>query len=179
MGILFAPHGIRVTPAIAQCERIAVPVIVGIIKPTILFPVSVLSELSAAQLEAVLVHELAHLSRWDHVANLVPAAKVAERLDTTIWAVRGWEENRYMPKVQHIRRIIVFLGRVPKEIQPRTPADQMKLYRGILGLEQKELAALLGVADTSISRWENGKYPPPDEYLEKLKSLADIAQFTR
>ena len=35
----------------------------------------------------------------------------------------------------------------------------MKLFRGILGLEQKELAGLLGVADTSISRWENGKYP--------------------
>lgn len=53
----------------------------------------------------------------------------------------------------------MFMGYVPEEIQPRTPADQMKLFRGILGLEQKELAGLLGVADTSISRWENGKYP--------------------
>ena len=84
-----------------------------------------------------------------------------------------------MPKVQHIRKIIEFLGYVPEEIQLRTPADQIKLFRGILGLEQKDLADLLGVADTSISRWENGKYPPPDEYLEKLKSLAAVEQFRR
>ena len=119
-----------------------------------------------------------HLKRRRQELGLTQR-QLAERLDSTIWAVRGWEENKYMPKVHHIRKIIMFLGYVPEEIQPRTPAEQMKLSRGILGLEQKELADLLGVADTSISRWENGKYPPPDEYLEKLKSLANIEQFTR
>ena len=119
-----------------------------------------------------------HLKRRRQSLGLTQS-QLAERLDTTIWAVRGWEENRYIPKVHHIRRIIEFLGYVPEEIQPRTPADQMKLSRGILGLEQKELADLLGVADTSISRWENGKYPPPDEFLEKLKLLTSTEELIR
>ena len=66
-----------------------------------------------------------------------------------------------------------------RKSSPGTLLIRVKLSRGILGLEQKELADLLGVADTSISRWENGRYLPPDEYLEKLKCLARIEQLTR
>ncbi len=63
--------GLHVAPSIAQCRRIAVPIIAGVIKPTILLPLCILSELSPTQIEAVLAHELAHIRRWDHVANLV------------------------------------------------------------------------------------------------------------
>ncbi len=63
--------GLRVAPAIAKCERVAAPIIVGVFKPTILLPVAILSELSPSQIEAILTHELAHIRRWDHVANLL------------------------------------------------------------------------------------------------------------
>ena len=66
-----------------------------------------------------------------------------------------------------------------RKSSPGTLLIRVKLSRGILGLEQKELADLLGVADTSISRWENGKYPPPDEYLEKVRELVTIHGFIR
>ena len=66
-----AELGLRVSPAIAKCERVAAPIIVGVFKPTILLPVAILSELSPSQIEAILTHELAHIRRWDHVANLV------------------------------------------------------------------------------------------------------------
>ena len=63
--------GMRVVPTIAKCERVAAPIIVGVFKPTILLPVAILSELSPSQIEAILTHELAHIRRWDHVANLL------------------------------------------------------------------------------------------------------------
>ncbi len=50
---------------------VKVPMMVGIIKPVILFPASLLSQLPAAQVEAVLLHELAHVRRQDYVVNLL------------------------------------------------------------------------------------------------------------
>lgn len=61
---------LRIAPAVAVCHRISSPIIVGVLKPTILLPIAILTELTPAQIEAVLAHELAHLRRWDHVANL-------------------------------------------------------------------------------------------------------------
>ena len=63
--------GLKVAPVVATCSRIAVPVVVGIVKPMILLPPSLVSSMSPAQLEAVLSHELAHLRRFDLVVNLL------------------------------------------------------------------------------------------------------------
>ncbi len=41
------------------------PVVTGVWKPVILFPASILSGLPVAQVEALLLHELAHVRRWD------------------------------------------------------------------------------------------------------------------
>ena len=50
---------------------IDVPLVVGYLRPLILLPASALSGLSLAQLEMLLAHELAHLRRFDHIANLL------------------------------------------------------------------------------------------------------------
>lgn len=50
------------------------PGVVGWIKPVVLVPVSCATGLSAAQLEAVLAHELAHVKRNDYVVNLAVTA---------------------------------------------------------------------------------------------------------
>ena len=63
--------GLRVTPAVGYCRRIGVPVVVGIIKPVILLPASLASGMAPGQLEAVLVHELAHIRRFDLAVNLL------------------------------------------------------------------------------------------------------------
>src|SRR5205814_2273501 len=47
------------------------PVVVGILKPMILVPATLLSGLSVDQVEAILAHELAHLRRRDHVVQLL------------------------------------------------------------------------------------------------------------
>jgi beta-lactamase regulating signal transducer with metallopeptidase domain len=61
---------LRARPALAWCGRVAVPTVVGLLKPTILLPVSLSSGLAPDQIEMLLLHELAHLRRHDHWVNL-------------------------------------------------------------------------------------------------------------
>ena len=48
-----------------------VPVVLGYVRPVILLPVGMLSGMPVAQVEAILLHELAHIRRYDYVANLL------------------------------------------------------------------------------------------------------------
>ena len=47
------------------------PVLIGIVRPVILLPASLLSGLTPEEVEAILAHELAHIRRHDYLANLV------------------------------------------------------------------------------------------------------------
>ena len=51
-------------------EGLAVPGVVGVLKPAILIPSSLLTGLTPDQWEAILAHELAHIRRWDYLVNL-------------------------------------------------------------------------------------------------------------
>jgi beta-lactamase regulating signal transducer with metallopeptidase domain len=51
-------------------QVVQVPMIIGVFKPVLLLPVSMLSGLTTKQLEAILLHELAHLKRYDGLVNL-------------------------------------------------------------------------------------------------------------
>jgi beta-lactamase regulating signal transducer with metallopeptidase domain len=53
--------------------QINVPSTIGYLKPVILLPVASLNHLSAAQMEAVIMHEIAHIRRNDYVINLMVA----------------------------------------------------------------------------------------------------------
>lgn len=48
-----------------------VPLVIGHLKPVILVPAGIFSNLSAAEVEAVLLHELAHIRRNDYFVNLI------------------------------------------------------------------------------------------------------------
>lgn len=63
--------GLRRLPLIAVCEKVAVPVVVGILKPMILLPPALATGLSTDQLAAVLCHEMAHIRRRDLIVNLL------------------------------------------------------------------------------------------------------------
>ena len=64
------------TRAIGYCEslRLDAPAVAGWIRPVVLLPVSALSGLTQAQLEAVIAHELAHIRRYDTLVNLFQVA---------------------------------------------------------------------------------------------------------
>jgi len=63
--------GLRCAPPVWACAKLAAPVLVGVLRPAVLLPLSLAAELSPDQLEAILAHELAHLRRRDHLALLV------------------------------------------------------------------------------------------------------------
>lgn len=54
-----------------ESARVKVPMVIGHLKPVILMPAGLLSGLPVEQLEAVLLHELAHIRRHDYIVNLL------------------------------------------------------------------------------------------------------------
>jgi beta-lactamase regulating signal transducer with metallopeptidase domain/uncharacterized protein YjbI with pentapeptide repeats len=62
---------LRMAPALAFTERVIVPQVVGLWRPTILLPTAALAGLRPDELEMILAHELAHVRRYDLWINLV------------------------------------------------------------------------------------------------------------
>lgn len=52
-------------------ELVSSPVTVGYLKPIILLPAAALSNLSPQQVEAILLHELSHIRRYDYLVNFL------------------------------------------------------------------------------------------------------------
>jgi TonB family protein len=59
----------RLVPVLASV-RVATPTLIGWLRPAVVMPVAVLARMPASQIDLVLAHELAHLKRFDHIANL-------------------------------------------------------------------------------------------------------------
>ena len=56
---------------VRESARIAMPMVVGVLKPVLLLPVGLITHLSTREIEAVLAHELAHIKRHDYAVNLL------------------------------------------------------------------------------------------------------------
>ncbi len=56
--------------ALCHSSRLQVPTAIGFLKPAVVLPAWALKELSTAELNSILIHELAHLRRWDDWTNL-------------------------------------------------------------------------------------------------------------
>ncbi|MGA3328860.1 MAG: GWxTD domain-containing protein [Terriglobia bacterium] len=48
-----------------------IPMVIGHVRPVILMPVGLLAGLPAGQIEAILLHELAHIRRYDYLVNVL------------------------------------------------------------------------------------------------------------
>lgn len=62
---------LMVTPRLLISLKTDVPMALGWLKPVILLPASMLSGLTTAQLEMLLLHELAHIRRHDYLVNFI------------------------------------------------------------------------------------------------------------
>jgi beta-lactamase regulating signal transducer with metallopeptidase domain len=77
--------------SICSSDRLQVPTAIGFLRPAVVLPEWTLRELSTAELNAILLHELAHLRRWDDWTNL--AQKLARAIlffHPAVW----WIENQ-------------------------------------------------------------------------------------
>lgn len=74
-----------------ECDDLRVPVAVGFLRPAIILPSWVLRGLSSSELNGVVLHEMAHIRRWDDWTNLLQ--KVVSAIfffHPAVW----WIENR-------------------------------------------------------------------------------------
>lgn len=63
--------GLRVPVQLFESTLVNTPLVIGVFKPLILFPVGLVNGLSSQQVEAILLHELAHIKRQDYLVNLI------------------------------------------------------------------------------------------------------------
>jgi beta-lactamase regulating signal transducer with metallopeptidase domain len=81
----------RRSAALCVSDEVSVPTAVGLFRPAVLVPRWALSELSADDLNSVLVHELAHLKRRDDWTNLLQKlVRAVFFFHPAVW----WIENR-------------------------------------------------------------------------------------
>lgn len=70
--------GVKVPVRLLESELVKVPLVAGVLKPIILVPLGLMANMPASQVEAILLHELAHIRRRDFLVNL--AQSFAETL---------------------------------------------------------------------------------------------------
>ena len=83
---------------VVESGLVDAPGVIGSIRPVILLPVAVLTNLTPGQVEALLVHELAHIRRRDYAVNLLQT--VAETLlffHPAVW----WVSSRIREEREH------------------------------------------------------------------------------
>jgi beta-lactamase regulating signal transducer with metallopeptidase domain len=71
--IAYLCHQLKISRPVTllESEIIRLPLVFGHLKPIIFIPLGLLSNLAPEQVEAILVHELAHIRRNDYLVNLV------------------------------------------------------------------------------------------------------------
>src|SRR5262249_14375159 len=83
-------HAVR-SVQLCQSDCVRVPTALGFLKPLVVLPTWAMQDLPPAELNSILIHELAHLRRWDDWSNL--AQQILKALlffHPAVW----WIENR-------------------------------------------------------------------------------------
>ena len=90
--------GLRTVVRVVESRLVHTPTVVGWLRPVILLPIAAVTNLSPAQVEAVLAHELAHVRRHDYIVNVAQA--LAETLlfyHPAVW----WVSRRIRTEREH------------------------------------------------------------------------------
>lgn len=94
-------------------------------------------------------------------------ADVAAMLHVTESTIYNWEAGM-TPAIEHMPDIIKLLGYLPAEIDTSTLAGEVKRYRYIYGMSQKELAKTVGVDESTVIDIERGLRDHHSKTLRKL-----------
>lgn len=73
-GYLGARLGLSRAVPILRSTRVAVPTVIGWLRPVVLVPVAAFTGLDPEELGSILAHELAHIRRRDYLVNLIQVA---------------------------------------------------------------------------------------------------------
>lgn len=97
---------------------------------------------------------------------------VARKLDVDTTTVTNWEKGRCGPTLQSMPEIVEFLGYEPNPHEAPTLGETIRRHRRMRGIPQKEMARIIGVDPTTLSRWERGKGVPSRAPMDVLALLS-------
>ena len=86
--------GLKQAVELVESAMVRSPVVVGFLKPMILFPMGVINRLAPEEVEAILAHELAHVLRHDYIFNIFQS--IVEALfyyHPAVWWLSGQIRN--------------------------------------------------------------------------------------
>jgi transcriptional regulator with XRE-family HTH domain len=93
---------------------------------------------------------------------------VANIIDTDTDTIWNWENNYATPYISYLPNIIKFLGYVPFNTSCNTLREKIVTSRKLLGLSQRKFALLIGIAPSTLGKWEQGKTKPNPDKITKL-----------
>lgn len=97
--------------------------------------------------------------------------EVAQRLGVGKDSVYYWETNRYSPSLRFVPRIIRFLGYLPYDTSNITLGERLITMRRCLGLSREGFAEQLGVDESTLRDWENGRRRPLRRNMRRLDEM--------
>lgn len=95
---------------------------------------------------------------------------VAEIIGVTECSITNWENNLAEPQIQFYSKIICFLEYYPFP-ESIGIAFQIKKYRYVHGLTQKQFGRQIGIDGSTICSWENEETKPKHQYLKLLEDI--------
>jgi DNA-binding transcriptional regulator YiaG len=85
--------------------------------------------------------------------------------------IAGWENGRSFPQIRHYPKLIQFFGYNPFPVNESTISGRIRKFRIVEGLSQSEIAAQLGVDETTVRSWEKDRHIPSPNKMESLNRL--------
>ncbi len=119
--------GLKRAVPLRLLPSLSTPIALGTLKPCVLLPASLLTRLPVDLIEALLAHELAHVRRWDYLANLLQSAVEALLFfHPVVW----WLSAR----MRHERELVA------DEISAQALGDARRLARALHALSELDAA---------------------------------------
>ncbi len=149
--------GIRQAVKLVESALVRVPMVIGQLRPIIYIPLGLINHLPASEMEAVLLHELAHIRRYDHLVNMVQQA--AECLlffnPGFLWIsaiIREERENscddiaiaHTRDRVEFVRALVRFKEHSIQGMALAFPGNKRQLLHRVLRISRQENKTLSG-----------------------------------
>jgi len=150
-------------------RRANVPLVIGCLRPVILIPLSAVSGLSPHQLEALMLHELAHIRRLDAVTNiLLTAVETILFYHPAVW----WVSRQVRIEREHCCDdfAVSACGDAGLYVEALTSLEEWKVTSGLL-LTAK-LAANGGRLKDRVARLLDAPVQSPKVSLSAMTGLA-------
>jgi DNA-binding XRE family transcriptional regulator len=85
-----------------------------------------------------------------------------------------WENERTVPQMSLMPKIIRFLGYNPISIDTSTLGGKIKEFRYLRGLSKKRMADRLNVDPSTITTWEDNLFMPSVRNYERIMCVLEL-----